>query len=142
MYKRILTAIDGSPCSDQALDEAIGIAAALHAVLKIVHVVDSGFEDANVRANLVKTGETLLSGARAKAEAKNVHCQTVLFDDTRALGDTASQIRRVADDFHTELIVIGTHGRHGMQQLLMGSIAQRVVRECQVPVLLVKAREN
>ncbi|WP_092142327.1 universal stress protein [Cupriavidus sp. YR651] len=139
MYTRILVAIDGSHCSDQALEEAIGIAGPCNAVLELVHVIDSGYEQAEVRAGLVRKGQELLAAAQAQAESRNVRCHVVMVDNILALGDVANQIRQVVEDSHAQLVVIGTHGRRGVTRLLMGSVAEALVRQCKVPVMLVKA---
>ncbi|MGO4331809.1 universal stress protein [Cupriavidus sp. 2TAF22] len=142
MYKNISVAIDGSHCSDQALEEAIDLAGACGAELEIVHVIDSGYELAEVRVGLVRRGQELLTAAQAKAEANNLHCHVVLVDDVAALGDIANQIRQVVEGSHARLVVIGTHGRHGVTRLLMGSVAEGLAHQCKVPVMLVRAPQE
>jgi universal stress protein A len=53
-------------------------------------------------------------------------------------GDPATEILRVADDIHADLIVVGTHGRTGLGRLLMGSTAEQIVRQAPCPVLTLK----
>jgi len=53
-------------------------------------------------------------------------------------GDTVAVVLRVAQEVHADLIVIGTHGRTGLERLLMGSVAEQVVRQAVCPVLTVK----
>jgi nucleotide-binding universal stress UspA family protein len=53
-------------------------------------------------------------------------------------GDPASEILRVAQETHADLIVMGTHGRTGMGRLLMGSVAEQVLRQAACPVVMVK----
>jgi nucleotide-binding universal stress UspA family protein len=53
-------------------------------------------------------------------------------------GAPAAEILRVAEDHHVDLIVMGTHGRTGLRRLLMGSVAEQVVRKARCPVLTVK----
>ncbi|TPQ31741.1 universal stress protein [Cupriavidus pinatubonensis] len=139
MYQKILVAIDGSHCSDLALDEAIGIADVCHGHMEIVHVVDSGYELTEVRAGLIKRGQGLLANAQAKAEARDVRCHVLMVDDILTLGDIANQLRQVAQDCHAQLVVVGTHGHRGVRRLLRGSVAERLVRQCSVPVLLVRS---
>jgi nucleotide-binding universal stress UspA family protein len=142
MYTKVLVAIDGSHCSDVALDEAIGLAGACGAELEIVHVIDSGYELAEVRAGLVRRGHELLAAAQAKAEAGNVRAHVVMVDEVLALGDVVSQIQQVVDASHAQVVVVGTHGRRGVSRLLMGSVAEGLVRQCQVPVMLVRAPQG
>jgi len=56
-----------------------------------------------------------------------------------AEGDPATEILRVAREIHADLIVLGTHGRTGLARLLMGSVAEQVVRKATCPVLTVTA---
>jgi universal stress protein A len=56
-----------------------------------------------------------------------------------AEGDPAEMILRVAEEVHADLIVMGTHGRTGLSRLLMGSVAEQVVRRAPCPVLTMKA---
>jgi nucleotide-binding universal stress UspA family protein len=53
-------------------------------------------------------------------------------------GDAATEIVRVAQETHCDLIVIGTHGRTGLSRVLMGSVAEKVLRQAPCPVLAVK----
>lgn len=142
MYEKILVAIDGSACSDQALDEAIGIAQACHAELEILHVIESGYELDEVHEGLIQTGHKLLAQAQAKAEAGHVACHVVLSDEKGAPGDVASQVCRVLASCHAQMLVVGTHGRRGVRRLLMGSVAEGLVRQSSVPVLLVRVPEE
>jgi len=69
--------------------------------------------------------------------------QLQLPDDIRAerrfaRGDPAEQILRVANEIHADLIVMGTHGRTGLERLLMGSVAEQVLRQAPCPVLTVR----
>uniref|UniRef100_UPI003F4973C7 universal stress protein n=1 Tax=Cupriavidus yeoncheonensis TaxID=1462994 RepID=UPI003F4973C7 len=150
MYKRILVAVDGSHCSDLALDEAIGLAAVCEADLEIVHVIDNGYlkydmgyvDLTELRAGLIKGGQELLAEAQKKARARQVRSQTVMIDEVLALGDIAQQVRKLVEGGAAQLVVVGTHGRHGVRRLLLGSVAESLVRQCPVPVLLVRAPEE
>jgi len=142
MYKKILVAIDGSHCGDLGLEEAIGLAHACGAELDIVHVIDGGYEEEEVRAGLVREGHKLLAQAQAKAEARHVRSQVILVDEIMALGDVGKQVRQAVESSRAELVVAGTHGRSGIGRLLMGSVAESLVRHCTVPVLLVRAPGN
>nr|WP_255371211.1 universal stress protein [Cupriavidus sp. YR651] len=69
-------------------------------------------------------------------------CDVVIVDDIAALGDIANQISQAAEGSHAQLVVIGTHGRRGVTRLLMGSVAESLVRQCKVPVMLVRAPQE
>ncbi|MBP0638765.1 universal stress protein [Cupriavidus sp. AcVe19-6a] len=147
MYQTILVAIDGSDCGDRALAEAIQLAAMLKARLEIVHVVDNSYLKydmgygnlADLRPDLVEGGRCLLAEAAAKAHAGKVECHTQLVDEILAIGDIATAIDAAAQRVHADLVVVGTHGRRGVRRLVMGSVAEGLVQESKVPVLLVRA---
>lgn len=139
MYTRILVAIDGSHCSDRGLEEAIGLAAASGAELDIVHIVDGGYEEPDVRAGLVRAGHKLLAEAQAKAQAQRVRSHAILVDQILALGDLGKQVQQIAEERGAQIVVAGTHGRSGIGLALMGSVAESLLRHGSLPVLLVKA---
>jgi len=149
MPQTILVAIDDSPCATRALQEAIALASSSKAKLEILHVIDYGYlkydlgyVDASVLTpQLVVAGEKLLEDAAASAEKAGVSHATRLVDDVLTLGDIPSAVRQTAKDCGAELIVIGTHGKHGLRRLLLGSVAESLARECVVPVLLVRDGE-
>lgn len=141
MYDTILVAIDGSACGHRALVEAIELASAVHARLEVVHVIESGFET-EIHAELVRKGRELLDGARAAAEQRGVQCVVKLEDAEQLLGDVASAISQALVKTQAKLLVLGTHGRTGLNRLLMGSVAEKLVRNASTPVLLVRLDSN
>lgn len=74
--------------------------------------------------------------AEAEAQARACGLQKVLTQS--AVGLTAQEILRVAEERGVDQIVLGTHGRGAVGSLLLGSVAQRVVHQAKVPVLLVR----
>jgi len=148
MFKRILVAVDGSSTSDQALQEAIQLAKELQAQLRIVHAVDlrdiylsADFVDPLELSNVVtKSGQEILRKAQALAESTGIAVETQLLK-MEAMGQRIPEmIAADAEAWPADLIVICTHGRSGLSRLLMGSVAEGVVRVATKPVLLVRAR--
>jgi nucleotide-binding universal stress UspA family protein len=148
MFKRILVAVDGSSTSDQALQEAIKLAKELQAQLRIVHAVDlrdiylsADFVDPLELSNVVtKSGQEVLRKAQAVAESTGITVETRLLK-IEAMGQRIPEmIAADAEAWPADLIVICTHGRSGLSRLLMGSVAEGVVRVATKPVLLVRAR--
>lgn len=148
MFKRILVAVDGSSTSDQALQEAIQLAKELQAQLRIVHAVDlrdiylsADFVDPLELSNVVtKSGQEVLRKAQAVAESTGITVETRLLK-IEAMGQRIPEmIAADAEAWPADLIVICTHGRSGLSRLLMGSVAEGVVRVATKPVLLVRAR--
>ena len=145
MYPRILVPVDGSEAASRALREATGLAHALGSELVVLHVVDTyqlllakatqaGFDEA--REALLSRGKALLTTCGQLAEEAGVACETVLREvmSSRVAGAIVDE----ATHHHCSLIVMGTHGRNGRTQLLLGSDAERVVHAALVPVLLVQ----
>jgi len=144
MYQHIEVAIDGSPTSDRALIEAIKLAHDQHANLRIVHVIDDPYayyEGDGVSPETIArleqawrdAGEKILAHAIELASQKGIRPETGILERE----DRVSAV--ILDDaarWHADLIVLGTHGRHGLQHLLLGSVAEGVVRTAVVPVLL------
>jgi len=69
-----------------------------------------------------------------QVEGGEIHAERLLVD-----GDPATEILRLAGEMNADLVVMGTHGRTGLSRLLMGSVAEQVVRRVDCPVLTVKA---
>ena len=148
MYARILAAIDGSEPSMRAYREALRLAADQHAALRVAHVIDLGIALAPWAEGALIDYETLeaairASGARiletAVAEARTAECEAepVLLETD--VDNPAAEILAEATRWGADLIVMGTHGRHGLAHLILGSVAEGVVRRASVPVLLLRA---
>lgn len=147
MYQRMLVPIDGSPTSLRGLDEALRLAKLTGAKLRLVHVVDelkyvTGFEtfatySSDVVPLMEAAGEQILRQGRERAERAGIEAETVLF--TSLAGRVSELVAEQARAWNAELIVIGTHGRHGAGRVLLGSDAEQVLRISPVPVLLVNA---
>lgn len=151
MFRRILVPVDGSPCANRGLREALELAREQKSTVVLLHVVDEtviaqslatidympeGGFDALVDA-LRLAGRKILTraaGTLAKhgIEAKLVLCETM----GQPVADViVAQARKARAD----VIVLGTHGRRGLARMVMGSDAEGVVRTSPVPVLLVRA---
>jgi nucleotide-binding universal stress UspA family protein len=146
MYEHILVAIDGSSTSAKALDEAIQLARQLKSKLRLLHVVDTAMIDVDnggllsmpeVTASLREGGSRLLKKSVAHAEAAGIVAESQLLE-TQGVTRVATEIVEDAKAWPADLIMLGTHGRRGFAHLLLGSIAEDVVRMATVPVLLIR----
>jgi nucleotide-binding universal stress UspA family protein len=146
MYDRILVAVDGSPTSERALAEAAGLARLCAATLRLVHVIDplahiTGFERPDlylrdIQPAIRRNGEAVLEKARASVADHHVKVETVLAESE---GERVSDvIIEQARAWPADLLVLGTHGRRGVDRMLMGSDAELVARRAPVPILLVR----
>jgi len=144
VVNQILVPTDFSACSDAALDYATMLAATFRAPVAIVHVFEDPFVAAayseayaalppDMRASMLREIETRLAERRRRAEHRGVTTVTEVLT-----GRTSRVIAEYAAAHATDLIVMGTHGRTGLGHLLVGSVAERVVREAPCPVLTVR----
>lgn len=146
MYARILTAVDGSPHSQNALEHATALAKGLAARLRIVHVIDMGWLPIGpelaidiepfARARRA-AGEKTLAAARDATRNAGIEAELSLIETARPTQRTAEAIAEEADRWRADLVIVGTHGRSGVQRLLLGSVAEGVARLSAAPVLLV-----
>jgi nucleotide-binding universal stress UspA family protein len=148
MYKRILAAVDGSSTSDLALQEAVRLAGESRSELRLVHVVnmvnlnvDLEYAGATEWLDAIRrAGETVADEAAAYAKQAGVNVEVRLVEiDT--LGQRIPE--KIVDEariWPADIIVIGTHGRQGLHHLLMGSVAEGVIRIATVPVLLIRGK--
>lgn len=141
---RILMPTDFSDTSDAALDFAKVIAETFKASLHLLHVFEDPFVTGAFAAETYApmppaTRAALLEDATARLKARLPVADRARFHGTTDIvsGIGAPAIVEYARDHDFDLIVMGTHGRTGMAHLLMGSVAERVVRTAHCPVLTV-----
>ena len=142
----ILVPTDFSPGSDAALAWARDLAEQYAARLSLLHVVTDPRAVGVLTPEVYvppapETRERLLREARARLERAlpaDERRRLALTVDAR-IGDVAENILETAREQHVDLIVMGTRGRHGLAHLLLGSVAERVLRHATCPVLTTHA---
>lgn len=135
--KRILCPIDFSDFSEAALQYASSLAQEANAMLYLVHVDDSQVPyDAGYAAYVAPpvNPEALMERLVAKKPSR----EGVRFEHHLLFGHPADAVVEFARQHEVDLIVMGTHGRTGLSRILMGSIAEAIVRRAECPVLTVK----
>ncbi|MDF0606315.1 universal stress protein [Neisseriaceae bacterium TC5R-5] len=149
MYKRIFVPVDDSETSNLALQEACKLAKELGAALRVAHVVDlaqfgwggTEFLDATeLQQSIKQAGEQVLSqiNASIKAQGLTADCQIL-----ESWGDKiAVVLLDDANGWNADLIVMGTHGWGGLMHLLLGSVAEGLLKISEVPVLLIRNPNN
>jgi nucleotide-binding universal stress UspA family protein len=146
MYSRILVAVDGSPTSDHALRHAIGLAKELTAELRVVHVIDMGvlvlapelaIDIGAITQAHRAAGERMLKSARDACRTAGIEAETRLLETGTPAQRIATVIADEAAAWPADVVVAGTHGRSGVQRLLLGSVAESIVRISPTPVLLI-----
>ena len=143
MFDRILVPVDGSDVAHNAAENAIRVAARFDATLDVVHVLELGAlppgvddDDADEFAHV---GETALDDVATMAAEAGVDAVTTLLDSP---DPTHEAIVEYATDQGVDLVVLGTHGRTGLDRVVLGSVTERTLRESDVPVLSVHADDG
>lgn len=149
MYQRILVPVDGSHTSTLGLQEAIRLAIDQRARLHLISVVDEfviaqNFEGLINAGDLIDAlrdaGKKALKNALALVHKHDVKVESSLFE---TVGDRVSDIIvREAKKWKADLIVMGTHGRRGINRMVLGSGAEGVLRTAPVPVLMVRSPDR
>jgi universal stress protein A len=145
--KRIVVATDFSDLAAEAVETAVAFAHDSGATLDIVHVaselafaVPPPMEMVTVpfdMAGAVRDASERVAAEEDRVRARGVNCESNVL-----VGRADAQIVEHADKTHTDLIVLGTHGRSGLGHALLGSVAERVVQHAHCPVLTVPMRQQ
>jgi nucleotide-binding universal stress UspA family protein len=138
--RRILCPVDFSPSSERALDFAVDLAKALGAELDLLHVYQLpvyALPDGAMMAGPEFTTRVTTESQRALTELCESRASGVTTKTHLIEGIPYREIVRMGEDLGAGLIVVGTHGRTGLRHLLLGSVAERVVRSAKVPVITV-----
>jgi len=139
MYKKIIFCTDGSLNSACAQREAIKMAKECSAELVAVCVVDITDEFEAIAPGttekLEKHAREIAEGVAAAATAEGLKASAVVRE-----GDPGQKILEVARETGADAIVLGTHGRRGFMSSVMGSVANRVISEAFVPVVIIHSK--
>jgi nucleotide-binding universal stress UspA family protein len=143
--KNIVVATDFSEIADHALDETIDLASRLGAQITLVHSFEIpvyGFPDGILVAPAEVTAQ-LQSGAQ-KQLMRTIEARRergVAITPVLRMGAPWEEVSRVATETGAGLIVAGTHGRRGLSHVLLGSVAERLVRTASLPVLIIHGKK-
>jgi nucleotide-binding universal stress UspA family protein len=140
-FEKILAPVDYSECSERALAVAFDFAKAFGATIHLVHVFPSAMYVTTPLAvpspalyeQLRETNQKYFDEYKAKVSSE----RGVEVSGTLLEGVPDVQIVKLAEDMGADLIVMGTHGRTGLKHVLLGSVAERVLRTSPMPVLAV-----
>jgi len=140
--KRILTAVDFSEAAQTAARQAEELARALGAELLVLHVLNEPafvpVEDSGYGPPAITDEYESALGAKLAGIAEALASEGVKVWPKLARGAPHDAIVSTAVSEHVDLIIMGTHGRTGVSHLLLGSVAERVVRLSQVPVMTIR----
>ena len=143
-YKNILVPVDFSDVSAKALMVALDFAAVMDAGITVIHAVSMAAVSLPVEGvpvyNDEMIGEELGKARKELEDFLREHIGTAKVSQTVCFGEPTSEVNNYAEEHNVDLIVMGTHGRTGLLHLLMGSVAESVLRHARVPVLCVPAK--
>ena len=144
MFKHILVPVDGSATSLSAVAKAAELAKAFGSEVTAVYVLDP-YPFTGVGADFAYGQAQYLSAATAEANKaledvnKSMENSGVTVKTLIGEGHAVHEgIVRVGENVGADLIVMGSHGRRGLEKLVLGSVAQRVLQSAHVPVLVVR----
>ncbi len=142
-WKKICCPIDFSDASRAAMEMAVDLAQKMGATLVLLHaypIPGYTFPDGSVVASPKMMDELAEQAERHLGEwrrdAESLGSRSV--ETVKAVGEPATEIVAYAREEKVDLLVVGTHGRTGLEHALMGSVAERVVRRAPCPVLTVR----
>ena len=146
--ERILVPVDFSETSELALTYGMALAAQFGASLHVLHVLDDsllafytsealGMSLLDIRNELEKDATTRLAAILTEEDRQRLRAVVAL-----RMGQASSEIIRYATEERIDLIAMGTHGRGPVSHMLMGSVAEKVVRRGVCPVLTIKHPEH
>jgi nucleotide-binding universal stress UspA family protein len=138
--KRILCPVDFFPGSLRAFDYALRLAASSGAEVHALHVIspavpaayDYPVEMSSIIASLQKEAKRHMAMLERKAEKAEVKIQPQV-----RLGDVDTEILAAIKKSKPDMVIMGTHGRRGLERWFMGSVAERMMRQCPVPLLTI-----
>lgn len=146
MYKQILIPVDGSKCSNHALEHGIKLAQNLGSNIRLMHVLEDPLtvayslpETVSFRpelfAELKKAALDVLTQAETKVKAAGLECESKLISDN----NPAHAILESSKD--VDLVIMATHGRKGIDRVVFGSVTEGVLRRAKVPSLIIRCKK-
>ncbi len=137
--QKIIVPVDFHTHTNDLAEFAIGIANKLEAKITFVHTIEyalsyldyspESFKDLN--ANITAHAEEKMAALVAKSKSACPECEGIVLN-----GDVADTIVSYANDNAIDMIIIGTHGAQGIEKVLLGSVAERVVKRASCPTLV------
>ena len=139
--QKILIAIDDGPISEKVALSGLQLGQQLNAEIALVSITDTSL----MRNADGVTPEEMEDSAKGELRKNQQALIAKVFKDFKVStfvedGKPSEMILKVADEWEADLIVLGTHGRTGLKHLLMGSVAERVMRHSLKPLVIIPAK--
>ncbi len=135
-FEKILVPTDGSKAAVDAAETAFDLAEQLDAEITVLSVVEDALVDDKIYGNPPADVERVREIATNAAEdiAERAEERGITADPVVVKGDPATEILEQAENADVDMIAMGTHGRSGIDRVLLGSVADKIVRQADVPV--------
>lgn len=143
MFNRILVPVDGSPTADQAIGKALAMAQAFKSTVTLIYVIDP-YAFTGAGTDLSYGQAHYLAAASAEADAALTAAREVF--QAHGIAAKASVVQGhavyraildAAEAAGADLVVMGSHSRHGLERLILGSVTAQVLSHAHLPVLVV-----
>ncbi|WP_321421883.1 universal stress protein [uncultured Methanobacterium sp.] len=131
MFNTIMVPTDGSEYSKKAEDTALALAKKLGSVVVAVHIIDDKL--IYPYEVLEEEGKGILREVQKKGKEMNVDVHEILI-----VGSPTNDMAKIAQKAGADLVVLSTHGKTGLERIIMGSVAESAIKKISVPVMLVK----
>ncbi len=140
MFDTLVIATDGSDSVTRAVDVALDMADRFDAAVHALYVI----EESEIQSAPEEVRDSMREALEEQAEAalEDVSSKAASVTTATRTGRPAAEISRYAREIDADVVATGTRGRHGENRFLIGSVAERVVRTCPVPVLTVRQLEE
>lgn len=136
MYKKIMTAVDGSETAMQALAEAENIAKTYDAALCIVHAIS--LKIGGDLAADKKIGQKILEQAKSSITLTDTETSLLVCQNGFGLAGITEAIATAVADWDADLVVVGTANRRGLKRFFIGSVAEQLIAQVDSSILLVR----
>jgi nucleotide-binding universal stress UspA family protein len=145
MFKRILVPVDGSTTAQLAVEKALGLAQKFDSLVSVIYIIDPypftgvgtdfAYGQTEYLSAATAEGNAAISAAKTQLEAAGIAVETAVIEAHA----TWRGVVQTAQDQQADLIVMGSHGRSGLEKLVLGSVTQAVLAHTNCPVLVVRA---
>lgn len=143
--RKILVPVDFQRYTDELAEFAVAMANKLAAKLTFFHVVENVVVYADfIPTYLAQNDEETMTHAKKKMASLVDTCKKTWMGCTGHVsrGDVVDSIADYAKEEEMDLIIIGTHGAKGLERILLGSVAERVIKRCSCPALIFKPKKK
>jgi nucleotide-binding universal stress UspA family protein len=154
--KKVLIAVDYDPAAQKIAEEGYALAKSMGAQAILLHVISDyfyyssldyspilGYDSfSNLGALQTGTSEDLHKAAQNYLEATKQHLGDSGIESVIKEGDFGGIIIETSKELNVDVIVMGTHGRRGIDKILMGSVAEKVLRNSTIPMFIIPTKEE